>query len=106
MTTPIEDDVVQVPGQLELFDGPSPAKQSSDRRRVERQRAAVARGVHPLTGGRARPELGTCGTCVHRVLVGGHAKAYPKCELGPRSSGAATDVRRWWPACSRWGAAS
>jgi hypothetical protein len=75
---------------------------SPDRRRTLRQRAQVAAGVHPLTGGRTRPDLGNCGTCAHRVLIGHHDRTYPKCELGPVSSGAATDVRRAWPACERY----
>jgi hypothetical protein len=79
-------------------------KLSGDRRRTLRQRADVERGVHPLTRGRARPDLGTCGDCRHRVLeyaYNGH-KSWPKCELGPRSAGPATDVRRWWPSCDRF----
>lgn len=78
------------------------ARLSPDRRRTLRQRAQIAAGWHPLTGGRARPDLGHCGTCVHRVLEEHHGRTYPKCDVGPQSSGAATDVRRWWPACARW----
>lgn len=75
---------------------------SPDRRRTLRQRADVERGIHPLTRGKARPDLGNCGTCAHRVLQLHYDRTYPKCERGPRSSGAATDVRRWWPACDRY----
>lgn len=105
---------------LELVDLPEPLvplepgeKLSADRRRTLRQRQDVELGRHPLTGGTARPDLGTCGGCVHRRLVGGHAQSYPKCDYGvpagkehlanswPRASmGAGTDVRAWWPACS------
>jgi hypothetical protein len=77
-------------------------KLSPDRRRTLRQRAAVDRGVHPLTGGRARPDLGTCGDCVHRFVVPWHDRSYPKCDLGPRTHGPGTDVRAWWPACDRF----
>jgi hypothetical protein len=101
-----------------------------------RQAARIATGVHPLAldGAtiRLHPDAGaaggpTCGTCVHRVLMGGHAKDYPKCVFGttvtpippeqqrrhgptrivtqPRvTNGAATDVRAWWPACTDWAA--
>ena len=43
----------------------------------------------------------TCGTCTHRILRGRHS-TYPKCDRGPITNGAATDVRAWWPACTRW----
>jgi hypothetical protein len=75
---------------------------SADRRRAVRQRKLVDQGWHPLTRTPARPELGSCGSCVHRVFAGRGAKRYPKCDVGPSTSGAATDVRRWWPACDRW----
>jgi len=73
-----------------------------DARRTARQRQMVAAGWHPLTRGRARPDLGHCGTCAHRVLVGHHDRTYPKCDVGPTTHGAATDVRAHWPACDRW----
>lgn len=79
----------------------APEEVSADRRRTLRQRRLVDMGVHPLTRDRACPQLGTCGDCAHRVLEGHRDRSYPKCELGPRSSGPATDVRRWWPACRR-----
>lgn len=89
-----------------------PASASADRRRTARQRADVRSGRHPLTRGRARPELGTCGDCRHRVLAYGPTtmRPYPKCDQGLEpgqplgrapyySRGVATDVRAWWPAC-------
>lgn len=91
-----------MPGDGVLFHVAPAAQLSQDRRRAYRQRQLVKLGRHPLTGSATRPDLGTCGTCAHRQLVGGHAKTYPKCALGPQTSGAATDVRRWWPACARW----
>ncbi|MBI1758002.1 MAG: hypothetical protein HYR62_02020 [Actinobacteria bacterium] len=86
---------------------------SAGRRRTQRQRAEVEAGWHPLTRDRSRPELGTCGTCAHRVLVRWHRRTYPKCDQGigvgrpldeaPYAShGPATDVRTWWPACGSW----
>lgn len=45
----------------------------------------------------------TCGTCIHRVIYGGHAKKYPKCDLPGRSSNSeATDVQSSWPACTEY----
>lgn len=89
---------------LELFhvDQPTaePVEQlSADRRRTIRQKADVERGIHPLTRGKARPDLGTCGDCAHRLAS---ERRYPKCELGPNTRGAFTDVRAWWPACHRF----
>lgn len=107
------EELVHVPGQLGLFTEPLPqlpgtpapapdaVPLSRDRRRTQRQHALIAAGVHPLTRTPARPELGTCGDCVHRQLQAARGRSYPKCELGPVTAGAATDVRRWWPACSR-----
>jgi hypothetical protein len=74
---------------------------SYGRRLTLRQKADVVRGVHPLTRGKARPDLGTCGDCVHRYLIG-YSGTYPKCELGPNTHSQTTDVRRWWPACDRF----
>lgn len=65
-------------------------------------RQLVAEGIHPLTRDRARPDLGTCGECVHRVHVEYHVKRWPKCDLGPNTHGETTDVRAWWPACKRF----
>lgn len=104
-----DDDVVQVPGQLLLF--PEPALQlpgtpppaprtSADRRRTQRQRERVARGIHPLTGGRTFPSAGTCGDCPNRRPQDGE-RSWPKCGLWPVTGGPATDCRAWWPACAR-----
>lgn len=96
-------------GDLELFHVEPPtgasdptAGMSADRRRTFRQRADVERGIHPLTRTKARPDLGTCGDCLHRKLYGHHDRSFPKCDLGPKTHGGATDVRRWWPACDRF----
>ena len=103
---PVEDEPL-FPG----FESPAGAEPlSPDRRRTQRQHDDVARGVHPLmrtplhpeapkdaapTDSRRRPF--TCGECVHRIGSGPHG--YPKCDVGPISHSAATDVRAWWPAC-------
>lgn len=95
---------------------PEPEKLSAGRRRTLRQADMVQRGVHPLTrlplheqatevpkGTRAAPF--TCGSCVHRVIVSRGAKDYPKCDVdngAVASHSEATDVRAWWPACTRY----
>jgi hypothetical protein len=77
---------------------------SPDRRRTERQRRDVEAGRHPLMGSPTRPELGTCGDCVHRVLVGYHSRTYPKCDAAawPSSHSPTSDCRAWWPACDKF----
>lgn len=93
-----------VPGQEALFgEAPEPVEPlSAGARLTKRQHDLVASGVHPLTKTAARPDLGTCGTCVHRVMQHGGASNYPKCDLSPMSRSAASDIRAWWPACDRW----
>lgn len=100
---------------------------SADRRRTARQRELISRGHHPLaflgaarhpdtvgvaferTDPRGRPL--TCGSCAFRRLQFGGARDYPKCirspddapDTAPRATGgAASDVRAWWPACTKW----
>lgn len=71
---------------------------SVGRRLTIRQRADVERGIHPLMKTKTDlDEAHTCGSCVHR-----QPGQYAKCEIGPRTRGPATDVRAWWPGCSRW----
>lgn len=76
-----------------------PAVLSAGARLSAKLRRLAAEGVQPLTREPARPDLGTCGTCVHRILG-----RFPKCDHPdtPRTSGPATDVRASWPACHRW----
>lgn len=85
------------------------AGMSADAKRTAKQREAVAAGIHPLTKTKARPDLGTCGTCRFRSTE----FSYPKCVLGavlehPRKAGPymtrgpATDCRKWWPACDNY----
>lgn len=95
-------------------------------KRIKRQAAALAAGRHPLSltsapGLRLHAEAAPyddkaapgrrCGTCRFRVQVGGHARDFPKCRYPDpdawpgrggwlrETSGGATDVRSWWPAC-------
>lgn len=87
-----------------------PEKLSADRRRTQRQRDAVARGVHPLTGSPLADEPeAKCGNCRFRELFDHHNKSYPKCTYGDGlvrvTHSASSDVRAWWPGCSQheWG---
>lgn len=74
---------------------------SADRRRTLRQRQQVEAGIHPLTGLRTYPDLGTCGDCRFRMVLDYHSRAYPKCTFDEArmTHGAGTDCRAWWPAC-------
>jgi hypothetical protein len=85
----------------------------------------ACRDVRWSTGKAQIPEgAPTCGTCVHRQLVNGGARDWPKCTYGrvetpspagdppgsaagvrvkpgPREThGDRSDVRAWWPACT------
>jgi hypothetical protein len=94
--------------QLGLFDAPPAVEQpddlyvglSVDARRTVQQKATIARGRHPLTGGLAFPGA-SCGTCPHAFRQPGTAGSYLKCRLGPNTRGPGTDIRVWWPACIR-----
>lgn len=97
-------------------------KLSAGRRLTLRQAADLAKGRHPLTGGRLHADAapagdrsapGTrCGGCRFREVIGYHNRAYAKClwpdtdgdlnELSRVTHGPATDCRQWWPACSDW----
>lgn len=106
-----------------------PEKLSAQRRRTLRQAALLKAGRHPLSGLAGRPirlhpdapPAGDrnapgprCGDCVFRELMPGGNRSYPKCvrgwESGPMhdaplaSHSAASDVRRYWPACEHWSA--
>ncbi len=49
------------------------------------------------------PDGTTCGGCIHRIMVGGHARNYPKCDLrNDVTNGAKTDQKASWPACARF----
>lgn len=83
---------------------PEPAeKLSADRRRTLRQKADVARGIHPLRRrSRTFPDVGTCGDCTHRLVLGYHNRSWPKCDISEITHGAGSDCRAWWPACDRY----
>lgn len=103
---------------LALFDGPEPATAAPDEsdgeRRTKRQTLLLAAGQHPLSAVLTRPlrlhpeaapnddraaDGRRCGNCVFRTK---NAWGYPKCAKGDGarvSRGAASEVRRWWPAC-------
>lgn len=77
---------------------------SAGRRLTLRQKRDVEAGRHPLADGATYPDRGTCGDCRFRRLEEYHNRTYPKCAApGVRNaSSVATDVRAWWPACSKW----
>ena len=103
-----------LPGMPKPPSAPETAKASAGRRLTERQTADIQAGHHPLTGGPLHPQADltagcdprglSCGTCAHRVLMQSaeSGKSWPKCDVSKMTHGAATDVRRWWPACTRW----
>jgi hypothetical protein len=119
-------DLDPVPGAPD----PDPDEDLSAGQRLRRRQAArIVAGQHPLAyGGRwlplhehaervlendgGRDEPYRCGTCVHRVVLGHHNRAYGKCARGgdldrpstwPMASHSeASDVRAWWPACMQW----
>ncbi len=86
-----------------------------DARRTQRQRALIAKGEHPLTrlplhpqapadtGPQVRrPQPFTCGTCTHLLDLDYHNRRYLKCEIAGDTHCAASDCRRWWPACRQY----
>lgn len=96
---------------------------SADRRRNLRQAETIAAGGHPLnlvaapvyrhpftvdqtyTRDDSAGRNLTCGSCVFREVEQHNSRKYSKCQAGGGrrvSSGAATDVRAWWPACTLW----
>lgn len=118
--------------QLALFPVSAPAEAAGGptpgERRRQRQAAAVARGLHPLSVAlryaiRLHPDAGPledpaaagrrCGTCRWRQTHTHHDRTYPKCLypedepadrwelLGPPryTRGPGTDVKAAWPAC-------
>lgn len=77
---------------------------SPDRRRTAKQRMAIEHGFHPLTG---RPLLDsewglTCGDCAKRFVIRHHNRSYAKCAVRGDTSCAASDCRKWWPACDMY----
>ncbi len=96
----------EIPTQGALFadiEAPAlgPAPLSYGRRLTARRRAALARGVHPVSGFPLFPaEQGRrCADCRNLFVHGRSSQDYWKCELNA-TRGAATDIRRTWPACT------
>lgn len=76
---------------------------SSGGRLTARRARLVAKGYHPLNQRKLRPGGGTCGTCFHlKAYSPSGNRTVRKCELGPFTHAASTDVRLRWPACVRW----
>ena len=89
----------------QLFDPgppePEPEPMSADRRRTQRRRELLDRGINPGSG-RAIADNGEfCGTCAH-IEVHCLAKTYFKCGKVLSTAGPATDIRVSWPACVLW----
>ena len=70
-----------------------------------RRQAAIEAGQHPFGGPLRQPAGQTCGTCLHCVERRYHAQsAHWKCGRlrAYWTKGPGTDLRKRWPACSRW----
>lgn len=77
--------------------------ESADQRRTRLRRELLARGIHPLTRTRLRPEGGTCGDCAHlRPETIRSGRTFYKCALVGSTNGPGTDLRISWPACVRY----
>lgn len=89
-----------------LFDGyPDPERPpelTTGQKIRNRQQKYIDQGVHPLSRLKLAGNGHTCADCVHRILVGGHAKSYPKCDQTSMSNSETSDCRAWWPACTAW----
>lgn len=76
---------------------------TADRARTMRHRMTIASGNHPFGGPLLKPAGETCGTCKHCV-VKQYGKRFYKCMLnrGTWTKGPGSDLRKKWPACSRF----
>ena len=65
-----------------------------------RQHAAIGAGIPPLIH-TAIDHAHTCGGCGNLItqIRGG---TYFKCALVPDTHGQRTDIRKSWPACTKW----
>jgi hypothetical protein len=83
---------------------PPPEPDSYDRRLTRRRRALLADGIHPTT---RMPLLAVdigsprCGDCRH-CCANQRSKVYWKCGTVPLTFGPSSDVRKSWPACTRF----
>lgn len=86
--------------RLEFGVTPPEKPLSAQRRRTIRNRAFIKNGIHPVTRLPLARNGETCGTCALSgwVRMGGR---YFKCSLN-KTSGPATDLRVFWPACEKW----
>lgn len=91
------------PGEFEDPETGKTHKLSADRARTLRAKTRIANGYHPLGLRLREPSGETCGACKH-LRVKEYAGRYFKCALARDTKGPATDVRKKWPACERWGA--
>jgi hypothetical protein len=81
---------------------PAQPKLSSDRARTLRNKKIMAAGYHPATGRLLLDgEVGryTCADCVHCKRVARGWRDHWKCDTKRITRGAATDIRKSWPAC-------
>lgn len=94
--------------RMTLFDpapltiGPDLTDLGRDARRTIRNRATLAGGRHPVTGLQLldpRWEY-SCADCAHLTANRPTNRTYWKCDLNA-TRGAATDLRKSWPACTR-----
>jgi hypothetical protein len=87
---------------------------SADRRRTARQKMLLARGLHPAAPYALHADAAhvtepnepgkglRCDSCAHLDAQRHHDRTYIKCEVVGITHGTGTDMRRWWPACTRW----
>lgn len=109
MTTPLFDLTDEQQAKLDAAKLAAEAAEaeaavSAGRRLTLRQKRDVEAGRHPLAPGATYPERGTCGDCLFRQIEKHNDYRFAKCHApGVRNAhSAATDVRAWWPACSKW----
>lgn len=72
-----------------------------DAKRTARNNAMIAAGVHPATKMSLRGDDETCGSCAHAISRT-HQRTYWKCDLLPITAGPGSDIRKKWPACTKW----
>lgn len=100
--------------EVTLFDVDHPTGKdlSEGARRTALAMVSIARGVHPLTrlplhsdaapaDDRQAPGA-RCAGCANKTKVGHNASTYLKCALVTETRGPSTDLRAWWPACTRY----
>ncbi len=115
MTDLVEIPLFDLPAQSPLpVAGQAEHEESYARRLTKRQQGKLAAGYHPTrpllrlhpdappVDDRSAPGP-RCGTCVHLVQ---NERDYLKCDESAMTHGPATDVRRWWPACTGYQAAA